>query len=107
MIPEGLPRADEVRLDGRVALVSVFITYASAILFGLVPSLQASRTDAAAALRASGDRASTAGRSRARTRAALVVGEVALTLVLMVAAGLLANSFIRLQRVDPGFAATT
>ena len=103
VIPEGIPRADEVGLDGRVALVSVLITYLSAILFGLVPSLQASRTDAVASLRASGDRASTAGRSRARTRAALVVGEVALTLVLMVAAGLLANSFLRLQRVDPGF----
>ena len=103
VIPEGIPRADEIGLDGRVALVSVLITYTSAILFGLVPSLQASRTDAAAALRTSGDRASTAGRSRARTRAALVVAEVALTLVLMVAAGLLANSFLRLQRVDPGF----
>ena len=102
VIPEGIPRADEIRLDARVALVSVLITYASAILFGLVPSLQGSRTDAAAALRASGDRAATAG-GRARTRAALVVGEVALTLVLMVAAGLLANSFLRLQRVDPGF----
>ena len=88
-MPEGIPRADEIGLDGRVALVSVLITFASAVLFGLVPSLQASRTDAAAALRASGDRASTSGRSRARTRAALVIGEVALTLILMVAAGLL------------------
>ena len=103
VIPEGIPRAGEIGLDGRVALVSVLLTYASAIAFGLLPSLQASRTDAAVALRASGDRASTAGRSRARTRAALVVGEVALTMVLMVAAGLLANSFLRLQRVDPGF----
>ena len=103
LIPEGMPRADEVRIDGRVALVSVLFTYASAVLFGLVPSLQASRTDAAVALRASGDRSSTGGRSRARTRAILVVGEVALTLVLMIAAGLLANSLLRLQRVDPGF----
>ena len=103
LVPEGIPRTDEIGLDGRVGLVSVLMTYASAVLFGLVPSLQASRTDAAGALRGSGDRASTAGRARARSRAALVVGEVALTLVLMVAAGLLANSFIRLQRVDPGF----
>ena len=102
-IPDGLPRADEIGLDGRVALVSVLITYASAVVFGLVPSMLASRTDAAAALRASGDRASTTGRSRARTRAALVIGEVALTVILMVAAGLLANSLFRLQRVDPGF----
>ena len=103
VIPEGMPRADEVSIDSRVALVSVLFTCASAVLFGLVPSLQASRTDAAVALRSSGDRSSTGGRSRARTRAILVVGEVALTLVLMIAAGLLANSLIRLQRVDPGF----
>ena len=103
VIPDGLPRADEIGLDGRVALVSVLVTYASAILFSLVPALYASGTEAVAALRSAGDRASTAGRGRARTRAALVIGEVALTLVLMVAAGLLANSFYRLQRVDPGF----
>ena len=103
VVPDGIPRSDEIGLDGRVALVSVLLTYGSAIIFGLVPSLQASRTDAAVALRASGDRATTSGRNRARTRAALVVGEVALTLVLMVTAGLLANSFLRLQRVDPGF----
>jgi putative ABC transport system permease protein len=103
LMPDGLPRADEIGLDGRVAIVSVLITYASAILFGLVPSLSASRTDAVAALRGAGDRASTAGRRRARTRAGLVIGEVALTVVLMVAAGLLANSFYRLRQVNPGF----
>ena len=103
VIPEGVPRVDEIGLDARVAFVSVLITYASAIAFGLVPSLYASRADAVAALRGAGDRASTAGRRRARTRAALVVGEVALTVVLMVAAGLLANSFYRLRHVDPGF----
>ena len=74
----------------------------SALIFGIVPGLQASRTDASGALH-EGDRGSFAGRRHARTRV-LVVGEVALTLVLLVTAGLLVNSFVRLQRVDPGFA---
>ena len=67
-----------------------------------MPALQASRTDASLVLREA-DRASTGGRHRARTRAVLVVCEIALTVVLLVSAGLLASSFIRLQHVDPGF----
>jgi putative ABC transport system permease protein len=105
VIPEGVPRVGEIAIDARVGAASVVISLLSALLFGLVPSLQASRADASAVLRESGDRASTAGRKRARTRAALVVIEVALTLILLVSAGLLANSFLRLQNIDPGFAA--
>jgi putative ABC transport system permease protein len=104
VIPEGIPRIDEVGLDARVVGAAVLISAVSAILFGLVPSLQASKADSSSVLRDAGDRASTAGRRRADTRAVLVVLEVALTLVLLVSAGLLANSFLRLQRVDPGFA---
>ena len=103
LLPAGVPRVDEIGLDARVAAVAVLTSLASAVLFGLVPSLQASRADGSAALRDAGDRASTAGRVRARTRAALVVAEIALTLVLLASAGLLANSFVRLQRIDPGF----
>lgn len=103
IIPDGVPRVDEVSIDGRVAAAAIVISLLSALLFGLVPSLQASRTDSATALRDAGDRAAAGGRRRARTRSALVVAEVALTLVLLVSAGLLANSFLRLQRVDPGF----
>ncbi len=104
VIPDGVPRVEEIGLDARVAAVSLLVSLASALLFGLVPSIQASRGDASTVLRGGGDRASTAGRRRARTRATLVVVEVALTLVLLVSAGLLANSFLRLQRTDPGFA---
>ncbi|MEO6214256.1 MAG: ABC transporter permease [Vicinamibacterales bacterium] len=104
IIPEGVPRVGEIGIDARVAAASIAISLLSALLFGIVPSLQASRADAASVLRASGDRASTAGRKRARTRAVLVIIEVALTLVLLVSAGLLANSFLRLQNTDPGFA---
>jgi putative ABC transport system permease protein len=105
IMPDDVPRIGEIAVDARVAAASFALSLLSALLFGVLPSLQASRADAASALRESGDRASTAGRKRARTRAALVVLEVALTLVLLVAAGLLANSFVRLQRTDPGFAA--
>jgi putative ABC transport system permease protein len=103
VMPDGVPRTEEIGLDLRVAGAALLVSLASALIFGLVPSLQASRGDTSVALRDGGDRASTAGRGRARTRAALVVIEVALTLVLLVSAGLLANSFLRLQRVDPGF----
>ncbi len=102
-LPDGLPRADEIQVDASVAIASVLMTFASALVFGLIPSLHASRADAVAALRTAGDRSSTAGPNRTRTRTALVIGEIALTIVLMVAAGLLANSLIRMQRVDPGF----
>ncbi|HJR59602.1 MAG TPA: ABC transporter permease [Vicinamibacterales bacterium] len=105
IIPEGVPRIQEIGLDVRVAAAALLVSLVSAMLFGLVPSLQASKGDSSAVLRDGGDRGATAGRRRARTRAALVVVEVALTLVLLVSAGLLANSFLRLQRVDPGFAA--
>ena len=60
-IPDGVPRAEEIGLDARVAAVSLLVSLASALLFGLVPSLQASRADAATVLRGGGDRASTAG----------------------------------------------
>ena len=103
VIPEGVPRVEEIGLDERVAAATVLTSLGSALIFGLLPSLQASRSDGSMALRDAGDRASTAGRGRARTRGTLVVAEVALTLVLLVSAGLLANSFIRLQRIDPGF----
>jgi putative ABC transport system permease protein len=104
VLPEGIPRADLIGLDARVASVAILISLASAVFFGLIPALQASRTDASLSLR-DADRSSTGGRRRAHTRAALVIVEIALTLVLLVSAALLANSFIRLQRVDPGFRA--
>ena len=104
VIPERIPRVQQIGLDMRVATIAIAVSFLSALLLGLVPALQASRTDAALALR-DADRATTAGRGRARTRAALVVGEIALTLILLVSAGLLANSLLRLQNVDPGFRA--
>jgi putative ABC transport system permease protein len=100
VMPDGIPRVEEIALDWRVAAAALGMTLLSVMFFGLVPALQASRTNAAVSLKEAGVRG---GGARARTRAALVVAEVALTLVLLVSAGLLANSFLRLQRVDPGF----
>jgi predicted permease len=101
ILPEGVPQADAIRLDPTVGLVTIATSLATGILFGLLPAWQASRTDALVALKEGGGGRGTA---RARGRATLVVIEVALTLVLLVSAGLLANSFLHLQRVNPGFA---
>ena len=98
-LPSGLPRADSIRLDTTVMLVTLLASLVTGMLFGILPALQASRARAAHVIKESGERGST----RARGRSALVVAEIALTLVLLVGAGLLANSFLRLQRVDPGF----
>jgi putative ABC transport system permease protein len=103
LLPEGMPRTAAIRLDLRVCALAVFVAFACALVFGLVPALQGSRTDPSTVLHETGDRGSTSGRRRARTRAVFVIAEIALTLVLLVSAGLLVNSFVRLQRVDPGF----
>ena len=99
VLPRGLPRADAIRLDSTVMAVTLLASIVTGVLFGMLPALQASRTRAAQVMKETGER----GSSRARGRSALVVAEIALTLVLLAGAGLLANSFLRLQRVDPGF----
>jgi predicted permease len=100
VLPAGLPRADTIGLDRTVTLVTLGASLVTGVLFGVLPAWQASRSQATAAMKETGERGSS---SRARGRSALVVAEIALTLVLLIGAGLLANSFLRLQRVDPGF----
>ncbi|HEY2431954.1 MAG TPA: ABC transporter permease [Vicinamibacterales bacterium] len=100
LMPDGVPRAASVSVDVPVMLVTLAAALTTSVLFGVVPALQASRVDSAQALKQSGDR----GSSRTRGRAALVIGEIALTLVLLAGAGVLGRSFVRLQQVDPGFA---
>jgi putative ABC transport system permease protein len=102
VLPDGVPRADEITLDGRVMALAILVSLVCALLFGLAPAVQVSRLDPTSGLREA-ERGSSTARVRARTRSLLVVAEIALTLVLLVSAGLLTNSFIRLQRVDPGF----
>jgi putative ABC transport system permease protein len=101
VIGDGLPRASEVRLDGRVVLFTLGISVLTGILFGLVPALQASRADLHGAMR-EGARG-TGGRASGRARAVLVVSQVAMALVLLVGAGLFIRSFLALQGVEAGF----
>jgi putative ABC transport system permease protein len=98
-MPQGLPRVGGVGVDVTVMAVTLGAALATSVLFGVMPALQASRVDSAGILKQTGDR----GSARTRGRGALVVAEMALTLVLLAGAGLLANSFLRLHRVDSGF----
>ena len=102
IIPDGIPRVEQIELDSRVAAVTIAAAFVSALLFGAIPALQASRADASLVLREA-DRTTAGGRRRAKTRAILVLCEIALTSILLVSSGLLLNSLIRLQHVDPGF----
>ena len=101
LAPRGLPRAPESGVDARVLGFAVLVSLATGVIFGLAPALQAVKTDLNETLK---DGAKGGGGARNnRFRNALIVVEVALTLMLLVCSGLLLNSFLRLQRVDPGF----
>ena len=100
LAPRGLPRAPEAGMDARVLGFAVLVSLATGVIFGLAPALQAAKTDLNEALK---DNSKGGGARSNRFRNALVVAEVALTLMLLVCSGLLLNSFLRLQRVDPGF----
>jgi predicted permease len=97
--PGGLPRAAEVHLDGRVLLFAMAISLASGLLFGLAPALRAPARNLEYTLRA-GARG-VAGSSR-RLHAAFVISEIALAVVLLVSAGMLGRTILRLSSVDPG-----
>jgi len=97
-----LPRADEIRISLPVLLFAAGITVGTGLLFGLVPALRASASDANEVLK-DGGRAGSEGLRRNRYRASLVVAEVALSMVLLAGAGLLLRSFLKLQDVDLGF----
>ncbi len=100
--PEGTPRLDEIKLDASVFGFTLIISLVTGVLFGLTPALQSSRPDLNEALK-EGSRGSTEGARRNRLRSVLVITEVALTLVLMVGAGLMLKSFYRLSQVNPGY----
>ncbi len=100
--PGDIPRLKGATIDSRVFLFAVGISLLTALIFGLAPSLQASRADLQGSLKESGDRAGT-GASRRGLRSALVVTEVTLAVVLLVGAGLLIRSFINLINVNPGY----
>src|SRR5215813_3248122 len=97
-----LPQGVAVTMDARVLVFSLVISLLTGIAFGIFPALQLSRTDMNSTLRDEG-RGTTGGHGRARLKNSLVIGQVALTLLLLIAAGLLVRSFGKLLRVDPGF----
>jgi putative ABC transport system permease protein len=99
--PEYVPRLNEVSLDGRVLAFTIAVSLVTGLLFGLTPALQASHTDLHTLLRQGGHAGVGAGGRRLRD--ALVVGELALAMMLLIGAGLMTGSFLRLQNVDKGF----
>ncbi len=95
-----LPRVSEIEIDATALLFTFTVALLTSVLFGLVPALAASKPELNQVLK-EGGRGTTSRRTRWREM--LVVAELALSLVLLIGAGLLMNSFVKLQAVDPGF----
>ena len=102
LAPANLPRLDGVRIDTPVLLFTLAASVLATLLFGLAPALHASRPELTDALKQGGSRG-TLGGGRGRLRSALVIAEVALSMVLLAGAGLLLRSFQQLHQVDLGF----
>jgi putative ABC transport system permease protein len=101
MLPESAPRIGQIGIDYRVLTFALGVSALTGILFGIVPALQTSKLDVTNALKEGGR--SGEGHRRTSARSVLLIGEVALSLMLLVGAGLLIRSFLRLQEVRPGF----
>ncbi len=99
-LPGGIP----VGMDLRVLVFTVLVSLLTGFVTGIFPAVQLARTDLNSTLRDEG-RGISGGRARGRLKNLLVIGQVALSLLLLIGAGLLLRSFERLLRVDPGFAA--
>ena len=104
--PGNIPRIEAISLDASVLFFTLAVSIGTGVLFGLAPALRAVRVDLNTSMKAGG-RSSQGeggfGSSRRRLRSLLVVAEVAFSLMLLVGAGLLVRSFVRLQNVSPGF----
>jgi len=100
--PMSVAKVNSVSIDGNVLAFCLGVSAATGILFGLIPALRASRADLGSALK-EGGRASSGSLGRNRLRAALVAGEMALALMLLIGAGLMLKSFVRLENLSPGF----
>lgn len=99
--PANLPRIQEIHLDTSVLAFTLLVSLLTGVLFGLAPALQSSRAGLAGSLK-EGGRGNTASAARRRTRAALVVSEIALSLLLLAGAALFLRSFVLLQQVKTG-----
>src|SRR5439155_23960127 len=98
-----IPRGDAVSIDATVMLFAFALSTVTGLVFGVGPALHAARADAHSALSEGGR--SGDGQFHQRTQQTLVACEMAMALMLLVCAGLLVKSFLRLQNVDPGFRA--
>ena len=100
--PADIPRLDEIGLNGTVLLFTLAVSLVTGLAFGLFPALQATGRRLSSSLR-EGGRSGAPGKGAHRVRAALVVAEMALSVVLLMGAGLLIRSFVEMMRVAPGF----
>ncbi len=103
-IPENISQAREISLDFKVLGFTLLVSVLTGVIFGLAPAIQAARFNQIETLKEGGRDAATGGGGK-RLRSLLVMSEVAISLVLLIGAGLLINSFLRLRNVDPGFRA--
>jgi putative ABC transport system permease protein len=101
-IPSNISQAEAITIDGKVLIFTVLVSLVTGLIFGLAPATQAANFNLNDTLKESG-RDSAAGSRGSRIRSLLVISEVAVSFVLLIGAGLLINSFVRLRSVDPGF----
>lgn len=102
LAPPNIPRLQEISIDSTVLAFSLGVSLISGILFGLAPAWSSIKPDLNRILRSSG-RGSTENRSRSKLRDALAVSEISCCAALLIGAGLLIHSFVRLEQVKPGF----
>jgi putative ABC transport system permease protein len=103
-IPESISQARAIAIDSKVLIFTVLVSLLTGLIFGLAPAAQASKFNLNETLK-EGGRDSAVGNRGNRIRGLLVIAEVAVSLILLIGAGLLINSFLRLRNVDPGFRA--
>ena len=101
LAPPQLPRLDAIAIDARSLVFALVVTLAAAVIFSVAPMLRAARARQSTRLRAA--RGASGGRAQHRAQNALVVGQVALALVLLVGSGLMIRTFEALRAVEPGF----
>jgi putative ABC transport system permease protein len=106
LLPDDIPRVNEIGLNGRVLLFSVLASVLTGALFGLFPGIHAAKVDVSAALKEEG-RAAGTGRSRRRLLALIIAFEIALSVVLSIGAGLMTRSYQKMLAIDPGFDAVS
>lgn len=102
VLPADLPRASAITIDSQVLAFSLAVSFVTGLLFGVLPAMRTARVDPSVALR-DGTRTATTGRGQHRLHNSLVIAQTAVGLVLLIGAGLLIRSFVRVLQVDPGF----